>query len=84
VRYLKANPTAKVEIQGHTDSIGTDKYNQSLSERRATAVMKFLREQAVDPSRTSTKGFGESQPVAGNGTREGRAISRRAVIIELK
>lgn len=83
VKYLTANPGAKVEIQGHTDSIGTDEYNRSLSDRRATAVMKYLRERGIDPSRMSTKGLGESQPAADNGSKDGRAQNRRVVIIEL-
>jgi outer membrane protein OmpA-like peptidoglycan-associated protein len=83
VKYLNANPGAKVEIQGHTDNIGADEYNRSLSDRRATSVMKYLRERGIDPSRMSTKGFGESQPAADNGSKEGRAQNRRVVIIEL-
>ena len=83
VKYLNANPGARVEIQGHTDSIGTDAYNQSLSDRRATTVMKYLRERGIDPSRMSIKGYGESDPAADNGTKEGRALNRRVVIIEL-
>ena len=83
VKYLNANPGSKVEIQGHTDSIGTDEYNRSLSDRRATSVMKYLRERGIDASRMSTKGLGESQPAADNGTKAGRAQNRRVVIIEL-
>jgi outer membrane protein OmpA-like peptidoglycan-associated protein len=83
VKYLTANPGVRVEIQGHTDSIGTDGYNRSLSDRRATTVMKYLRTRGIDPSRMSTKGLGESQPAADNGTKEGRALNRRVVIIEL-
>ncbi|MBW7935497.1 MAG: OmpA family protein, partial [Gemmatimonadaceae bacterium] len=83
VKYLNANPGAKVEIQGHTDSIGTDEYNRSLSDRRATTVMKYLRDRGIDASRMTIKGYGESDPVADNGTKEGRALNRRVVIIEL-
>jgi len=83
VKYLNANPGAKVEIQGHTDSIGTDAYNRSLSDRRATAVMKHLRSRGIDAARMTTKGLGESEPVADNGTKAGRALNRRVVIIEL-
>lgn len=83
VKYLTANPSAKVEIQGHTDSIGTDAYNRSLSDRRATTVMKYLRTRGIDPSRMTTKGLGESEPAADNGTKAGRAQNRRVVIIEL-
>ncbi len=83
VKYLNANPGAKVEIQGHTDSLGTDAYNRSLSDRRATVVMKYLRSRGIEASRMSTKGLGENEPTADNGTKEGRALNRRAVIIEL-
>jgi OOP family OmpA-OmpF porin len=83
VKYLNANPGAHVEIQGHTDSIGTDAYNRSLSDRRATTVMKYLRTRGIDPSRMTTKGYGKSEPAADKGTKAGRAQNRRVVIIEL-
>ncbi|MEK6612979.1 MAG: OmpA family protein [Gemmatimonadota bacterium] len=83
VKYLNANPGSTVEIQGHADSIGTDEYNRSLSDRRATTVMTYLRSRGIDASRMSAKGFGESEPAADNGTREGRALNRRVVIVEL-
>ncbi|GAA5236491.1 OmpA family protein [Verticiella sediminum] len=62
---------------GHTDSIGTDAYNQGLSERRANAVKQYLVGRGIDPNRIYTEGKGESQPVASNATREGRAQNRR-------
>lgn len=83
VKYLNANPGSTVEIQGHTDNIGTDEYNRSLSDRRATAVMQYLRTRGIDASRMTSKGFGESQPAADNGTTEGRGLNRRVVIVEL-
>jgi OOP family OmpA-OmpF porin len=67
-----------VELAGHTDSIGTDAYNQSLSERRAQIVYDYLTSHGIDASRiTSTVGYGESQPIATNDTKEGRAQNRR-------
>jgi OOP family OmpA-OmpF porin len=83
VKYLSANPGSKVEIRGHTDNIGTDEYNRSLSDRRATTVMTYLRTRGIDASRMSAKGFGESEPAADNGTSSGRAQNRRVVIVEL-
>ncbi len=83
VKYLNANPGAHVEIVGHTDSIGTDEYNRSLSDRRATTVMQYLQGRGIDASRMTIRGAGESDPVADNGTKEGRALNRRVVIIEL-
>lgn len=83
VKYLNANPGARVEIVGHSDSIGTDQYNRSLSDRRATAVRRYLQERGIDASRMSIRAAGESDPAADNGTTEGRALNRRVVIIEL-
>ncbi|MDQ2139749.1 OmpA family protein [Alcaligenaceae bacterium A4P071] len=65
---------------GHTDSIGTDAYNQRLSERRAASVKQYLVSRGVDANRVYTEGKGESQPVASNATREGRAQNRRVEI----
>lgn len=65
---------------GHTDSIGTEKYNQGLSERRAASVKAYLVSRGIDPNRIYTEGKGELQPVASNKTREGRAQNRRVEI----
>tara|TARA_R110000772_G_scaffold77091_1_gene166073 strand:+ start:62 stop:736 length:675 start_codon:yes stop_codon:yes gene_type:complete len=70
-----------IDIYGHTDSTGTDSYNQSLSERRASSVANFLSNGGVQRARIETRGFGESQPIASNSTEEGRAANRR---VELK
>ena len=88
VRYLKEHGDARVELQGHTDSKGTDEYNMKLSERRAEAVKAYLASQGIAASRMTTRGFGESQPVADNEVNgkdnpKGRAENRRAVIIEV-
>ena len=66
-----------VEVAGHTDSTGSDAYNQGLSERRAQSVAQYLRTQNVNPQRLITIGLGESMPVADNGTPEGRQQNRR-------
>ena len=65
---------------GHTDSQGSDSYNQSLSERRAHTVSGYLRHKGVVEARLETIGFGETQPVADNATAEGRALNRRVEI----
>jgi OOP family OmpA-OmpF porin len=78
---LRDNPTVAVSIEGHTDSIGSDDYNLRLSMRRAAAVQAFLIEAGIAEARLSTRGFGESQPVASNDTDDGRAQNRR---VELK
>lgn len=70
-----------VAVIGHTDSSGAASYNQSLSEKRAKAVADYLVSQGVDGGILSSKGMGESSPVADNGTKEGRAQNRR---VELK
>ncbi len=68
-------------IVGHTDSVGAEDYNQGLSERRAQATADYLISQGVSANRISTKGMGESQPVADNGSRAGRAKNRRVEIL---
>lgn len=70
-----------VQVEGHTDSTGPAEYNQNLSERRAAAVKRYLEENGVSGSRLQTVGLGESSPIAGNDTRDGRALNRR---VELK
>ena len=79
VKVMQLNPGLTVEIQGHTDSYGTDAYNQKLSERRANSVKSELIKHGVDGNRLTTAGFGESQPVESNATDEGRAYNRRVV-----
>jgi len=78
VSVLNSNPSMRVDIQGHTDSTGSDAWNQGLSERRARAVMKYLISAGIDPKRLTARGFGESKPAATNETKEGRALNRRA------
>lgn len=74
---LRGQPTMEVEIEGHTDHIGSDAYNLKLSKARAAAVRDYLVSQGVQSSRLSSQGYGESQPVASNKTEEGRAENRR-------
>ena len=88
IDFVRKYPGAKVELEGHTDSKGTDQYNQKLSERRAEAVMQYLiKEGAVDKARISAKGYGESKPIAANKTPEGkdnpkgRAENRRVEVL---
>ena len=80
---LKDNPEINVRIEGHTDSIGSDSYNQRLSERRAQAVKAYLVSRGIAASRLTTEGKGESEPIAdntknGRDNPEGRAMNRRA------
>lgn len=76
-KVLTLNPALTVEIQGHTDSIGSEAYNLGLSTKRAEAVKQHMVKKGINPSRMTTKGFGESKPVASNRTSDGRAHNRR-------
>ncbi len=77
VTILNKYPDTNIEVQGHTDDTGTDSYNQSLSERRATSVANYLRSHNISASRITTKGFGESAPKYENTTEDGRSMNRR-------
>jgi OOP family OmpA-OmpF porin len=77
ISTLQAEGGVAVIVQGHTDSIGQEKYNQGLSERRAKAVQDYLIAGGIDASRITKQGFGETQPVASNDTADGRAQNRR-------
>lgn len=77
---LIARPDIKIEVDGHTDSRGSDAYNQKLSEARAASVMAYLVERGVAADRMTSKGFGESMPVADNATDDGRELNRRVEI----
>lgn len=69
-----------VEVAGHTDSTGSDSYNQGLSERRARSVAQYLTSQGIDNQRLMTIGMGEARPVADNGSADGRQANRRVEI----
>lgn len=77
---LKEYNQTYIDVYGHTDSTGSDAYNQTLSERRASAVANYLTGQGVQSARIGTRGFGETQPIASNETEEGRAENRRVEI----
>jgi OOP family OmpA-OmpF porin len=70
-------PTANIEIAGHTDADGEDGFNQALSEKRAQAVMDYLVKAGLPADRFTAVGYGSSQPIASNGTDEGKAQNRR-------
>jgi outer membrane protein OmpA-like peptidoglycan-associated protein len=69
-----------IDVYGHTDSTGSDAYNQTLSERRATAVADYLAGRGVQTARIGTRGYGKTQPIASNDTDAGRAANRRVEI----
>ena len=78
---LLSHPGLKVEVEGHTDSVGTDDFNQSLSERRAESVKGYLTEQGIPAANIRSNGFGESQPVASNDSAAGRQRNRRVELV---
>ena len=83
VEGLKENPSVRVLVEGHTCSIGTEKYNQKLSERRANAVRDYMVSLGIGASRITTRGYGESKPIESNNTAAGRAKNRRVDITTL-
>jgi peptidoglycan-associated lipoprotein len=83
-KILLENPDLTLELQGHTDSIGTDAYNKALGERRAKAVFEYLKAKGVAPHRLKVVSYGESKPVAPNNTEKGRAKNRRVDLTIVK
>ena len=79
---LKKNPAQKIEVQGHTDNVGGDAYNQTLSEARAKAIAAWLVAHGVAADRLTAKGFGKTRPIADNATEQGRAKNRRVEIAD--
>ncbi|AXH14193.1 OmpA family protein [Malaciobacter mytili] len=75
--FMKKYPSTKAKIEAHTDSIGSDEYNQKLSERRAASTVKALKAYNIDENRLKSFGYGESKPLATNDTKDGRAQNRR-------
>ena len=80
--YMKKNPTARFEVQGHTDNQGSDKINDPLSQQRAEAVVKALEGMGCDPFNMRAVGKGSHEPVADNKTEDGRAKNRRVVFVK--
>lgn len=78
---LQAYPGLKLQVEGYTDSVGSDEYNQKLSENRAGAVRDFLVSQGVSMDNISATGYGKNNPVADNGTAQGRAQNRRVQLV---
>jgi outer membrane protein OmpA-like peptidoglycan-associated protein len=77
---LKEYPSTTVDVMGHADSVGSDAFNQTLSQHRADAVASALRQDGVQPERLISIGYGENQPIASNETPDGRAKNRRVEI----
>jgi outer membrane protein OmpA-like peptidoglycan-associated protein len=81
--FLKKHPDRNVLIEGHTDSVGSDQFNLTLSQKRADAVKEVLSAKGVGPDRILTKGYGKQFPVAGNDTESGRQLNRRVEVLIL-
>jgi outer membrane protein OmpA-like peptidoglycan-associated protein len=85
VEVLNLNPDiVKIRIEAHADSQGSDRYNLTLSKRRAKTVLTWLVKQNISRSRLESQGYGESQPIADNETEEGRAANRRVMFVVVK
>jgi outer membrane protein OmpA-like peptidoglycan-associated protein len=81
--FLEKHPDRNLLIEGHTDSIGSDEFNQALSQKRADAVKEALIGKGIVPNRIVTKGYGKQFPVAGNDTESGRQMNRRVEVVIL-
>jgi outer membrane protein OmpA-like peptidoglycan-associated protein len=81
VQFLMEHPERRVQIDGFTDSVGSDAYNEQLSQRRADSVKEALMLRGVDASRVSTEGYGKAYPVANNGDSGGRQLNRRVEVV---
>jgi OmpA-OmpF porin, OOP family len=82
-KLLEQNPDLKLRIEGHTDNQGVAAANQTLSEKRAQAVVAWLTAKGISASRLSAKGFGSTQPVGDNATDDGRAQNRRVELVKM-
>lgn len=84
VEVLREHTSVLVNVEGHTDNVGSDAYNQALSERRAQTVVNYLVGKGIDASRLRPTGYGESRPAESNDTGEGRAHNRRVDLVVAK
>jgi outer membrane protein OmpA-like peptidoglycan-associated protein len=82
-KMLQQNPDVKVSIEGHTDNVGSASANQTLSEKRAQAVVAWLTSHGIEGSRLQAKGWGASKPVDDNATEDGRAKNRRVELVKI-
>ena len=76
-----AHPGLHLEVEGHTDAVGSDEYNQQLSEKRAVVVRDYLVQQGIPADTIVSRGMGKTQPVASNDTSEGRQQNRRVELV---
>ena len=82
---LRSNPSIRIELEGHTDDIGGDSFNKTLSQKRANAVKAFMVKEGIEAGRITAVGYGETRPLVSNDDEEsGRAINRRVAFRVLK
>jgi outer membrane protein OmpA-like peptidoglycan-associated protein len=81
VQLLTEHPGRRVQVDGFTDSVGSDSYNEELSQRRANAVREALIARGVEPSRIGAQGYGKAYPVASNSDSGGRQLNRRVEVV---
>ncbi len=84
INVLKKTPGLRIRVEGHTDNIGSEKYNLRLSKKRAKAIKAYLIEKGIEKSRITSIGYGYSKPIADKVTQEGRALNRRSELIPVK
>ncbi|MFZ7183247.1 MAG: OmpA family protein [Bacteroidota bacterium] len=84
VEFMRANSGMRIEVDGHTDDVGADAANLQLSKERAASVIRFLIENGVEASRLFSEGYGETRPITGNDSEEGRSLNRRVEFKILK
>ncbi len=80
-KFMRENPTVRIQLSGHTDSKGSEEYNMTLSKDRAKAALEYLAKKGVPRQRMEYKGYGKTQPIADNKTEAGRATNRRTEIL---
>ena len=81
---LRNNARVRVEVQGHTDDIGSDQYNQALSEQRAQAVVDYMINAGIATNRMEPRGYGETQPIVANDSNANRSLNRRVDFVVIK
>ncbi len=81
VAGISGHPGLRLDVEGHTDNVGGDNYNQQLSEQRGSAVRDYLTKQGIQQGSVTTKGFGKTQPIATNDTAAGRQQNRRVELV---
>jgi OOP family OmpA-OmpF porin len=78
---LNEQPDLRLVIEGHTDAVGAEAYNETLSQRRAQSVVRWLTDRGIDADRLKAVGYGESRPVSTNESSQGRALNRRVELV---